>query len=601
MEYYRAIVNLGWCAFNQGRYKEALYDYNIALPYYEHIRDTTHLAMIYRMTGYNYARQGYSDSAFYFFQKNGKLQKKTDDINGIIHTTEFKGNMYLIAGDTAKAISFYLQSAELAKAKKVVSNHDYPSMFLVYKLKHEYDSALSYFQQDIYLTRSSSNDSFLTAKNLMHAYEDIAELHLMMNNYNETIAYCQQPLKAFRSGGAVNELMTILKYLAMAYERKHEDAIALKFTNQLLQYAKKSEAKPGLRDAYMILWGIYDRNHRIDLAYKYHLKYTTLNESIENADYKAKIAAWDAITKITEEDENYNAQLKLAEERNNAELALLNKQKQLQLYIFISVFVAGLLLVTTFVRNLKLKRRKDQLQLLMTEANVKAEQQKKETEIMQLQRQKIELQLQALRAQMNPHFIFNCLNSINRFIINNNAAAAADYLTKFARLIRIVLQQSGQSFIPLEDELHCLQLYMDLETLRFEIPFQYEINCNGIDIAVVSIPSLLLQPFVENAIWHGLHPKKTGHGKILINMQLNNDILHCQICDNGIGIIKSTVLKETIEYSRKELGIKLTQQRLQLIDPSKQHEVKITMYNTKNESGESAGTCVDIMIPIKEM
>ena len=99
--------------------------------------------------------------------------------------------------------------------------------------------------------------------------------------------------------------------------------------------------------------------------------------------------------------------------------------------------------------------------------------------------------MQALRAQMNPHFIFNCLNSINRFIIANNAAKAADHLTKFAKLIRIVLQQSGKPFIPIEDELFCLQLYMDLEALRFEIPFRYEINTDEINTSSVMIPSVI--------------------------------------------------------------------------------------------------------------
>ena len=169
------------------------------------------------------------------------------------------------------------------------------------------------------------------------------------------------------------------------------------------------------------------------------------------------------------------------------------------------------------------------------------------------------MEIQALRAQMNPHFIFNCLNSINRFTLENEAAKAADYLTKFAKLIRIVLQQSGRSFIPLEDELYCLQLYMDLEALRFEIPFSYEINPGGINISAVMVPPLLLQPFVENAIWHGLHPKENENGRIIIDLKLHNEILHCSIYDNGVGRINSTALTEDNGIGKKSLGIKLTQ------------------------------------------
>ncbi len=232
----------------------------------------------------------------------------------------------------------------------------------------------------------------------------------------------------------------------------------------------------------------------------------------------------------------------------------------------------------------------------MTEANIQLEKQKREQEVTQLQQQKTELELQALRAQMNPHFIFNCLNSINRFIINNDAAKAADYLTKFAKLIRIVLEQSGKSFIPLEDELFCLRLYMDLEALRFEIPFQYKINCGEINTSSVMIPTMLIQPFIENAIWHGLHPKQNGIGKININMHLHDNVLHCTLCDNGIGITNSNS-NGIINSYKKSLGIKLTQQRLQL-ENNYDEELIIEMQALKNELGENAGTCVTIKIPV---
>ena len=228
------------------------------------------------------------------------------------------------------------------------------------------------------------------------------------------------------------------------------------------------------------------------------------------------------------------------------------------------------------------------------------ERSEKERQLAELKQKSTELEMQALRAQMNPHFIFNCLNSINRFILTNEAAKAADHLTKFAKLIRIILQQSGKPLIPLEDELYCLQLYMDLEALRFEIPFHYEINCDGINTSSVMIPSLLIQPFVENAIWHGLHPKENRNGKINIDLRLHNEILHCSICDNGVGRIKSTGLKEDNGIDKKSLGIKLTRHRLQLFESYlKQDEAIIVIKDLTDEAGQSAGTCVLIKIPVK--
>jgi len=223
----------------------------------------------------------------------------------------------------------------------------------------------------------------------------------------------------------------------------------------------------------------------------------------------------------------------------------------------------------------------------------------KEKQLAEMGQKTTELEMQALRAQMNPHFIFNCLNSINRFILSNNAPKAADYLTKFAKLIRIVLQQSGKSFIPLEDELYCLKLYMDLEALRFETPFEYEINCNGVNTSSIMTPSLLIQPFVENAIWHGLQGKNNGNGKIDISVSLQDNILHCKICDNGIGRMNSSASKKSIDFSKKSLGMKLTQNRLELVDPLMKEEVGIVISDLTDADGQDAGTCVHVKIPVK--
>ncbi len=142
---------------------------------------------------------------------------------------------------------------------------------------------------------------------------------------------------------------------------------------------------------------------------------------------------------------------------------------------------------------------------------------------------------------------------------------------------------------------------MDLEALRFEIPFSYEINTNEIDVSSVMIPSLLIQPFVENAIWHGLQGSRRIDSKICINMNPGNGILHCSIIDNGVGRSNKNELAAKPENGKKSLGIELTRNRLQLIDVSKRDEVGIIIYDLKNESGENAGTCVEINIPVKEI
>ena len=234
-----------------------------------------------------------------------------------------------------------------------------------------------------------------------------------------------------------------------------------------------------------------------------------LNDSLQNDKYISQASAWKAINDININEANYQNQLKINEERNKAKIESIANEKKIQLYVFISAIGLIGLFTILIVRNNRLKRKKDQLQLMMKEANISMEKQKREQEVAQLHQQKTELELQALRAQMNPHFIFNCLSSVNRFILINQTEEASDYLTKFSRLIRMALHNSEKSYITLENELEALRLYLDLERLRFKNAFNYSISLvNTIDVSAVFIPPMLLQPFIENAIWHGLMHKQ---------------------------------------------------------------------------------------------
>src|SRR6185295_18165004 len=160
---------------------------------------------------------------------------------------------------------------------------------------------------------------------------------------------------------------------------------------------------------------------------------------------------------------------------------------------FIGGIASILFIAFVLFRNISLKRKneKHQRELAENELQIgKLENEKTKTELLQ---QATELEMQALRSQMNPHFIFNCLSSINRFILKNESEAASDYLTKFSRLIRMVLLNSKQTFISLQDELEMLRLYLDLERLRFTNLFDYSISFrNHFDIASIFIPPLLL-------------------------------------------------------------------------------------------------------------
>jgi LytS/YehU family sensor histidine kinase len=213
-----------------------------------------------------------------------------------------------------------------------------------------------------------------------------------------------------------------------------------------------------------------------------------------------------------------------------------------------------------------------------------------------LQQKASELEMQALRAQMNPHFIFNCLSSINRFILKNEVEAASDYLTRFSRLIRMVLINSQQSLISLEDELEMLRLYLDMERLRFKNAFDYNISfTNRIDVGSVYIPPLLLQPFCENAIWHGLmHKEEKGHLNIALSIE--GESLYCSIADDGIGRKKAGEMKSKSVEKDKSLGLKITAERLALLNGNKGKSTFYEINDLLNEDGIVVGTRVDLKI-----
>jgi LytS/YehU family sensor histidine kinase len=216
----------------------------------------------------------------------------------------------------------------------------------------------------------------------------------------------------------------------------------------------------------------------------------------------------------------------------------------------------------------------------------------------------IELEMQALRAQMNPHFIFNCLSSINRFIFKNDNKTASDYLTRFSRLIRMVLMHSQKKLIPLEDELEMLRLYLDLERLRFKDAFDYSITTtNIVDAGTIFIPPLLLQPFCENAVWHGLmHKESKGHLNVIISEVISEDnkVLHCVIEDDGIGRQKAAEMKSKSAETEKSMGLKITTERLALLNKENNFSTFYKIEDILNGENKVSGTRVQLKIRYKE-
>ena len=218
---------------------------------------------------------------------------------------------------------------------------------------------------------------------------------------------------------------------------------------------------------------------------------------------------------------------------------------------------------------------------------------------MDTQQKMTEVEMQALRAQMNPHFIFNCLNSINRYIVKSDQITASLYLTRFAKLIRLILDNSNSRTVILTNELEALKLYIEMEALRFDKKFTYAIAVErNLGTDNVEVPPLIIQPYVENAIWHGLlHKESDANLNIHVNM-VDETILQCTVEDNGVGRVKSRELKSKSATSRKSLGTKLTENRLSLLNKHAELNATVEIIDLYDERGAANGTRVILKIPV---
>lgn len=205
---------------------------------------------------------------------------------------------------------------------------------------------------------------------------------------------------------------------------------------------------------------------------------------------------------------------------------------------------------------------------------------------------------QALSKQMDPHFVFNTLNSIQSFIIKNDSLASTQYLSKFAKLIRLILNNSQNQAVPLDDEISALTLYLELESLRFQKKFKFELLIDpAINSSSCFIPAFLIQPFVENAVWHGIMGLK-GTGHITVELKKNHNEITCIVEDNGIGRAKSMEMKTPEEIAKKSFGIKLVEQRLELLNNLYDINMKVLFVDLYSENGKPSGTRVIINLPM---
>ncbi len=248
-------------------------------------------------------------------------------------------------------------------------------------------------------------------------------------------------------------------------------------------------------------------------------------------------------------------------------------------FILACILLASALVITIFRLRVMQIKRKQQLEFEQMVEISKAE-------------------LKALRAQMNPHFVFNSLNSIQHYILNSKGDEAAKYLNKFAKLIRIILNNSEKPIVTINEEIEALGLYLELEKMRFDNKFDYEFTVDSsIDGDYDEIPPMLIQPYLENAILHGINPKE-GNGHLHIYIKVVNQFIKISVTDDGIGREKARAIHSLQPAARhKSLGMKITKDRVRILNTLHQSSLNVNIIDLYNDKNEPIGTRVDLFIP----
>ncbi|MEO7444753.1 MAG: histidine kinase [Ferruginibacter sp.] len=537
----------------------------------------------------DYRQMGDYEQSFLTVQKRYKLAIDFKNRVETISSLHLLGRLYLLIGDYSHALNYYRKVREMDDevSKLRRSSEDAELGFEMefaeaFTKAGQFDSAWNHYQ----LFQPEKNDT----AHLRIYWVSVGEYYFMQGNYKNALVNLLLGLPENTKRHDWNQVSRNLLDIGNTYMGLYNFAKALQFGHEGLNIALQVKARPFIRDGYNILYQAYDHLKIADSAFYYLKKFIIIKDSILSDQVKAGLVAFDYDQKIVLLNNE-----KLIDQQQMQIQHQQIKQKSLVSKMLVYGIIALLLFGGIVVRNILLKRINEAQLRKIAENKLKVEKLESEKKQVELIQQKTELKMEALRAQMNPHFIFNSLNSINSFILKNDKVQASEYLVKFARLVRMILQNSKSTKITLEDELECLQLYLKLEALRFNYKFTYAINIDpNVETSALKVPPLIVQPFVENAIWHGLMHKQEA-GTLTINISQDNEFLFINIKDDGIGRKKAEILKHKNNSEYKSYGLKVTAERLNVLEPSLL-ESPVLINDLLNPDGSAAGTEVTLKL-----
>lgn len=617
----KALEQLGKMKYCTGDLDSAIYYYRRAAQIgLQHDLNAESVKLLNRL-GFYFQTAGLLDSSSHYLNKGLLLAQEVGDSLYIGSSYVGIGILYQHKGQIDRALDAYFQALRIAEAI------DDKPLIITAKLNVAtiyYDHQPSKLKSSDFLELLDLTRVIGDQQREVSVLEWLGYLKADSSEFDEAVAYFNLGLKVNESVRDQNSEILLLQGISYAYNLAgdHEQSIATNnrvielarssgyelylpsmYVNNVSNYLALGRYREAIQDGllaveagkksgqvelyYKVLQDMamaYNYLNMPDKAFETQLEYTKLSKAILDAEKSRQLAEMQ--TKY--ETEGKQAEIELLSREAAIQRLQLSKQGYFLagLIVLIVVIIGGGVLIYR-QRQMKQQQAITDLELAETKKRLVVEQQYRASE------------LKALRSQMNPHFVFNALNSIQEYIMFNEKKLAGKYLGKFADLMRIYLNHSQARAISVPEEVEALSLYLELEKLRFEDALTYEvIMAEGVDDDEIKLPALLIQPYVENALKHGLLHKKTDRKLTVRFSYLEAEaMLRCEVIDNGIGRVKSAELNQSRNERHKPFATDAIKSRIELINFNSEKPVEERIEDLYDDAGRAAGTHVVISVP----
>ncbi|EDP97644.1 tetratricopeptide repeat protein [Kordia algicida OT-1] len=493
------------------------------------------------------------------------IEDRTDSVKkSIAVSLNSTGNIFLALEQYDLAVERFKQSMRIEES---VGNNlglaiNYHNIGYAKEAKGDLEGALVDYKESLrYNIKADSELGRVICNNT------IGRIYIKQKKYEEAIEIILSTLKNAEGLRDKFHLSAVYSNIGRAYFEMGNNALAKKYWDEGLTICKEYKLKSATAEMYEHLALLAEK----EKEYKKALDYRKLSYDLEEEISNEKNFQYVNNLMIQYETEKYNAQIQNLEKENETVKQTLKRNKSI--WITSSIVFAFLAIMIYILYRQR---------LLNNEKKI------------------LTLEQDMLRSQMNPHFVFNSLNSIKQYIISNEQKNAVHYLNKFAKLIRKILDASRVKVVSLSDELETMDLYMSIENIRFSNEINFEVLVDeDINLDQIKIPSLVLQPFLENALWHGLSSKKGEKNIKLSVTKTKDDFVTIAINDNGIGREAAQKIADNKIVKRKSIGISLTKNRLTNFVKDFKNTFSVDFKDLKDINQHPTGTEVVLNIPLR--